>query len=468
VFALLRNREEMKGRIRRLFLLLLAWGPILAGATGAIAGEPAGPGDGLIVEELEITGNDRTKESTVWTALGLEPGESVTADSLAAAIGKLRAAEIFDEVEVSSRRGSERGRIVLLVEAKEKGVEWRFGAGHQDLSGWYFIPVEFRADNRLGNGERTRAQFVIGNRMGGFTFRYEEPRFGDRKSYYGAYGSANSHERIYFLDGAEYVHTVARGGVEVYGGRAILPNLTLEAGIGFEAVDAESTAEAWSDREAAGISDGDELAYEDLPPDIRADTGERSRGTARFDLIWDDRGDRLVVATPATGYWGRLRVGGIFDEDKGFPFSTADFRAYRSFGDNSIGARLRAGLTTPRAPWFDRHYVGGFFTVRGFPAQSLSVTGGETRFWSASLEIRRALIGDGKNPRLAGLLFVDAGDGWIEDGEPTWDDVAVGAGYGVRCRLPFVGWLGIDVGIPLTDSPTEENYQVTSSFGCTF
>ncbi|MBN1824647.1 MAG: BamA/TamA family outer membrane protein [Candidatus Eisenbacteria bacterium] len=454
-------------RTRGLLLLYLVCGSVLAAATGAFAAAEES-GDGLIVEAIEVTGNDRTKESTIWAALGLEPGESVPPDSLPRAIENLRESEIFADVDVSSRRGSERGRIVLIVDAKEKPVEWRFGAGYQDLSGWYLIPVEFRADNRLGNGERVRAQVVIGNRMSGATFRYEEPRFGDRKSYYGLYGSAIGYGRIYFLNGVEYQHSVARGGFELYGGREIRSRLTLEAGAGFEAAEVESVAEAWNDRETRGIETGDELAYEDLPPEIRADVGERVRGTARLDLIWDNRSERLVAATPAAGVWGRLRVGGVFDHDKGFPYSTADVRAYRSAGGLSFGARLRAGVTTPRAPWFDRFYVGGLFTVRGFPTQSLSVTEGETRFWSASLEMRGALVGDRANPRLAGLLFIDAGDGWIVDGEPTWGDVAIGAGYGLRCRLPWVGWIGLDVGVPLTDTPAKESYHINGSFGWTF
>jgi outer membrane protein assembly factor BamA len=132
-----------------------------------------------------------------------------------------------------------------------------------------------------------------------------------------------------------------------------------------------------------------------------------------------------------------------------------------------LAARARGGIVGCEAAFYDRFYLGGLCTLRGMPSQSLSAPEGDTRFWSASLEFRGPLIGSPVKPRLSGLLFVDAGDGW-SGRDPTWDDVAVTAGYGLRLRLPWIGLLGLDFGAPITESPLNESFRAEASLGWSF
>jgi outer membrane protein assembly factor BamA len=104
--------------------------------------------------------------------------------------------------------------------------------------------------------------------------------------------------------------------------------------------------------------------------------------------------------------------------------------------------------------------LGGLYTVRGFPSQSLTDPEGSTVFGAASLEFRAALVGRRDRPRLAGVLFVDAG---VDDDEP-----AAAAGFGVRLRVPWLESLGLDLGIPLTESPIEEAFHANASLGWSF
>ena len=113
------------------------------------------------------------------------------------------------------------------------------------------------------------------------------------------------------------------------------------------------------------------------------------------------------------------------------------------------GLHLRGGWIGDEAPFYDRHYTGGLYSARGFEGQSLSPSGGDTKFWTASLEVRAPLIGDGRSPRLSGIAFLDVADGWTTDA-PRLDDAHVSAGYGIRVRVPWVDIVGLDVGIPLT------------------
>jgi len=423
----------------------------------------------LVIEKIEITGNSRTSESTVYRWLRLEPGDEVTPEELLAAMETFRETRLFDRVEFTSRPGSARGRIVLHIEAREKGAQFRFGAGYQDLSGWYVIPAELRFDNRLGLGEQIRLQLKIGYRTTGLHLLYEHPRFGDGRNHWGfsLYGTGN--DRLYFLEGTEYRHNVEEGGAEAHLGRRLTEHLSLELGGGYENVDPDSFAVAGGKNDDREIAGGDELPFGELPADVAAGIDLVQRGVARFDLTWDSRAAGRLAGTPVAGLWGRVRAKGIFpDAGDPYPIVTADLRGYRALFGAAFTAWIRAGAATAVTPWYDRFYIGGLYTVRGFPSHSLSRPGGETRFCSVSIEMRSPLAGGRTNPRLAGILFVEAADGWSVDSVPKWEDVAASAGYGLRLRVPWLGWLGVDAGIPLTESPVKDAFNLNGSIGMTF
>jgi len=421
------------------------------------------------IEAIEVEGNRRTSEATIWRYLGLRPGDEAPIDSIVAAFERLDESGLFESVEFASRPGTGRGRIVLHLDVVEQSLDFRFGAGYQDLSGWYLIPAEFRFDNRLGRGERTRLHLKFGHRLSGIHLLYEEPRAFDGRTRWGFSLFGEGGNRLYFVDRLEHRHFVSRGGIEAHIGREFVPGFRIDIGGGYETITADSTASAGQTDEQRDIKFGDEIPFEQLPPEVAGTLGERPRGVTRLDLTWNLRDRRRIVGTPVAGLWGRVRGVGYFPEkDPAYPVVTADFRAYRSAGPVAFAARVRGGWTVADTPWYDRFYVGGLYTVRGFPNQSISEPAGETRFWAASVEMRTPLVGDRANPRLTGIFFVDAADGWSDDNEPTADDVAVGAGYGLRLRVPWVGWLGVDVGIPLSDSPVEEAFHGNASIGMTF
>jgi outer membrane protein insertion porin family len=423
----------------------------------------------LVVETIEVEGNTRTDEDLLFRYLGLAPGDEAAPDSIARAVEVLRGSGLFRSVEVESRPGSARGRLALRLVVEEKGPELRLGAGYQDLSGWYLIPAEVRLDNRLGRGEQTRVQARLGYRTAGVHASYEEPGPPDGRFDWGLAVFGTGGQRVYFADGVEYRHDVSRGGVEGRAGWRPGKHWRCEGGAGVEGIEADSSAEAGEENEARGIERGDALPFEELPAGIASDLGKETRGFLRADLTWDSRSACRVAGTPASGIWGRARLVGTFPGEGGaFPALTADVRAYRALGSVALALRARGGAMGPSAPWYDRFYVGGLYTARGFPSQALSDPAGETRFAAASLEVRGTLAGRDENPRLVGVLFIDAADAWSDDASVTLDGVSAGAGWGLRLRVPWVGWVGLDAGVPLTESPVREAFHGNASIGMTY
>ncbi len=435
---------------------------LLCGAAHAGAQVPE-----LVLERVEVAGATRTSDATVALYFPLRPGEPVDQQTILAAVDELRRSGLFESVDFYTRPGSARGRLIVVLEVQEQGVDFRLGTGNTDLDGWYLVPAQLAFDNQLGRGERLDLRLEIGYRRTGLELSFAEPRLGDGRSYWGFRTGIVGTDRIWFFRDTEYRQHVESGGTEVYVGRRFARRWSTEIGVRWERVEADSTATVHVDDEVHGLERGDELPFAELPADVARGVGRRDRSVAHLDLVLDSRGSAWIAGSPASGLWGRLRGEAYLQGDESFGALSLDLRAYRAWLGGGLAVRLRGGLVGEAAAFYDRLYLGGLYTVRGFPSQSLSAPGGDTWLWSASCEFRAPLIGRPAAPRLAGVLFVDAGDSG-RDMRPVWRDVALGAGWGLRLRVAWIGWLGLDFGVPLTDSPVHDSFHAYASIGWTF
>lgn len=422
----------------------------------------------LTLETIAIEGNARTSRDAVLRRFPLREGDAVTPERILDAIDALRASELFAEADFRTAPGSARGLVALTLVVREKGVELRFGTGYRDLDGWYLVPAELRFDNRLGRGERFRITSKLGYRFAGVDVSFGQPAAGARgRTYWGIEAGGHGLSRVYFVDGVEYAHDMGRGHLGAFVGRRIGAAWRVEVGARGETIDADSSAEAYEDDDVRGVSRGDDLPFAELPAGVADDVGERKGSVLHAELARDTRSARLVCATPASGLWGRVRVEGIVREEARATAATADIRAYRAAGDLAFALRLRGGVVGHEAAFYDRFHLGGLYTVRGFPSQSLAQPAGDTRFWTASVEMRGPLVGRPDRPTLAGLLFVDAGDGW-SSGAPEISDVASSFGFGLRLRVPWIESFGVDLGVPLSESPVGESFHGNAALGWNF
>lgn len=437
-------------------------------AACAAAGSLAAASGSLVLQGIEIHGNDRTSDRVVVHQLGLVPGQELDGEDLAAAIDGLRARGLFKSVDSHTEPGDERGAVVLVLDVVERGPEVRFGTGRTDLDGWYLIPVELSLDNALGRGETANVQFRLGYRHAGLVARYREGNAPADRWSWGVELASLSTDRVYFDGGVEYAQKVERGRAGVFVGRRLGGALRLEAGVRFERAEVDSNGQVWSDDETAGVRKGDAVPYADLPAGIADGVGERKRGVWHADLVLDTRRGRRA-GTAASGFWGRLRAARTNERGGGgFGSAGADLRTYRPAPGGALALRLRADVVGESAPFYDRLYVGGLYTVRGVPSQSLSAPGGGTWSWSGSLEYRAALVGDVADPKLAGSLFVDVGRGGGPGQDVALRDAASGLGWGLRWRLLPGVRLGFDVAAPLDGSPVGEAFHGYAALGWTF
>lgn len=136
-----------------------------------------------------------------------------------------------------------------------------------------------------------------------------------------------------------------------------------------------------------------------------------------------------------------------------------------------VAGRLRIGRilngTVDQIPASQRFYAGGGGSVRGFPYQAVgprlddNTPRGGVFLFESSLEVRRDLT-----PRWGFAAFVDAG-AVGSSGPIDFQDLAVGAGVGVRYNLGFAP-IRVDLATPVARRKGEPIVQVYVSIGQSF
>jgi len=418
----------------------------------------------LRIESVTLSGNSRTDAPVALAIAGIAAGDLADPDAILAATERLRRAGLFRQVEVRTRPGDRPGQVRVVFEVEENRPHLRFGLGYEDYSGWYLIPIQLNLDNLSGRGEAFDLSTRLGYRLAGLVLSYRRP-LQPSPDFWEFRLRSESKDRIYFFDQTEIKHQVGQGGVDLRWGRSLGQPLALESWLTLETATVDSTAEVYQTNRAREREQGDPLGYDELPAAIRPDLAAEHQTRLGLALVVDaDRGAGLR----RRGFWGRAGGEGVLANAGNFARLEGDCRLYTPMGHGALlAARARAGVVSRDAPFFERFYLGGLYTVRGYPSQALSPPEGNLRFATLSAELRASWIGPPENPRLAGLLFADAGVGW-SSGAPSLDDCAAGAGYGIRLRLPWIGHFGMDVARPLSASPVREAFHLNLSLGWTF
>ncbi len=439
--------------------------PVAAAASAQADSASVQPARGaLVIERIEVTGNTRTRPEVILRAIPIAVGDEAEPSRILAAADALDRSTLVKSAKVHTRPGTAPGRVVVVIAVEEGAPHVRFGAGYENLSGWYLIPIEFNLDNLTGHGEGLSLGYRLGYRLNSLDLNFRSQVTRDNRPWWELGGHLQNLARIYYYEGTELNHKVQRGRVRAGLGVPLGDEFTLETRLVFEAVHADSDAVVYQDREILGREEGDVVPYPLLPPEIQEGVGTRQQARLALSLTRDRRRGANLTQH---GGWSRLQVEGVASSESPFLGVGLDVRQYAALRGVQLAGRFRLDGVTEGAPFYERPYLGGLYTVRGFPSQSLSPTGGDLLVATGSVEVRTRWIGSREKPLLTGLAFLDVGVGWAE---APYDkgSVAAGIGYGWRVGIPWIQQLGVDVGFPLTDSPVNESFHVNISLWWTF
>lgn len=206
----------------------------------------------------------------------------------------------------------------------------------------------------------------------------------------------------------------------------------------------------------------------DIPTDASADVlaEEGENNISRSTLIYtrDTRDNQFV---PTKGYLFQTSgefAGGFLGGDRDFWKGASSLSAYFSIvQDHVIELQGRAAIADEhgdslKVPIFERYYLGGANTVRGYRERRIGPRdpntqdpiGGES-LWVGNAEYTFPIVPE----IIKGAIFYDIGGLEAELEDFASGDIYQGIGIGARINTP-IGPIKVDAGYPLDDVPGED------------
>lgn len=396
------------------------------------------------VEQIVIQGNNRTKDKVLRRELAVAPGEVYDTVRVEASKKRLENLGYFSKVDASPRdtQVPNRKDLVVTVEEQRTGSV-TFGAGFSTVDSILgFAEVtqgNFDWSNWpsfTGAGQKFRARVQYGLRRRDGLISWTEPWFLDRQISFGFdlfYNEAN------FLSD-EYDQR--RYGAALRVGKAL--NQFWRVGLRYQI-------------EEISIFDVDA----DAPFPIRQEEGSRTKNSVRATLTYDSRDDLFLtrsgekVEFAAEGAGGPLQL-----ETDIWKLEVEAQKWWELPWDLILSLRGVTGVAdaygdTDRVPLFDRFFVGGSRSVRGFDFREIGPQvegepiGGRTMAYT-NAEITFPIM-----DRVRGAVFVDAGFNNQDVFDYSIDNINVGTGIGLRMNLP-IGPLRFDLGFPIVVDDNNE------------
>ena len=396
------------------------------------------------VREVYISGNRWTKDHVIRRELAIAPGDAVDKERIKASRSRLMGMGYFHKVDAVSVNSPEAGTKDVDIKVSEKNfLHARIGGGYSDSDGLAGM-VELTHSNMdildpknffTGGGQRARLLALVGTENMDFEADFTEPwLFGiplrwDVSGYW---------RNVIYDDWEE-----ERIGVTTALTKRVFDDFTsISGGYTFEHVRIHRM-----DR--------------DLSPELRSQRGSDYVGRLHFTIDRDTRDSALV---PTSGYNINLltsltskALGGSHDYVR-FEIKGSN---YVSFFDKmltlSVGGKLgMVGMLDDwggEAPLYERYFLGGGDSIRGFPYRSIGpVDSYKDNMGGNFMYLVTAELSHPIWRFVRGAAFVDAGSATNFRHNP-FTRVNVGVGYGLRIMLPGVNApIKLDLAYPILNN----------------
>ena len=412
----------------------------------------------FILEGITIEGNSKTRQSVIFENLPFAEGDSASEAEILDAIDYLNILKFFKEVTFSPRAGSEAGFLHLTIKVTER--YWpmvRFKGGFSEMDSWYLTPISLHFDNIFGLGNFSNIDFTIGDRLTSLNYNYINPNIFRSGLDFHFQMAVRNHEFLHYIDDDRLKHNVPQGGFL----------------LGFRSRDAyfrnflfAYEAYATTPDTFATIGSSTKKFY-NFPQQFDNAVGDTLR-TAAMSIYYNwDRRDQ--ISYPTSGWWTGFRFTQAdkqLGSDVSFSRIVIDGRYYQQIYKGLVTAlRLKYGYISPSAPFYEKFYLGGPNSLRGYADRSLSPDGGGNQLYQSGLEFRFPITRNRfPNHFVTGVLFWDSGANLEKNQNLDIDQIKSSFGFGFRFRIPFIGLLRLDMAYPIN----EGERQIHISLGHTF
>ena len=408
------------------------------------------PGGIVEIEEINITGNTRTKDKVLRREIKLTPGDRFDGAKLRKSISNLRDLNYFEEVNVQPQEGSapDKAKLTFDVKEKERTGNLLFGLGYStvdELVG--FVSVEQanfdwrNPPSFVGGGQSLRVSAEFGGTRQGYSLSFFEPYLNDWPVSFGF--DLYSRTKDYGEYSEERVGADLRFGwrVSEYWRLSLTPRI-----------------------ENVTISD----IQSGAPSEYLHEEGTNQSNSLTVALARDTRDSRLRTTTGTNQEISLKYVGDFLGGDHNFWKAEYELTYYHPLPKNFIfsahtllayASGLSEGLDLP---FYERYFCGGAKTVRGYEERSLGplytggsfdgVARGGNLMTVANIEVAKPIYEN----ILSLVFFADAGQTFLGSSDFDLSEMKIGVGVGVRIKVPlFAIPLKLDYGYALDPLPGE-------------
>jgi outer membrane protein insertion porin family len=416
----------------------------------------------FFVESIRVEGNTKTKSIVIIRELALGPGEVFDSVRMKTSKQRLDNTRFFEEVNMTPETTNIPGRKNLKIAVREgRTGNLTFGAGFSSLERAVVFAEVTQSNFDLfgrrsgfqGDGQKFRLRLQLGSRSSEAILSFEEPWFLEQQLALGF---------SIFRTSSDYnssVYQEVRTGAEVYLRKRLFELVEGRLSYGYEIVDIND------------VDAGYTVVYPETETTLSKIGFQLLRDT-RDKLVNTTRGNRMELISEVT----TSALGGDADYYK-LEAKGSQFFPIFDTQNQVLAVIARAGVMdsfgdTAQVPFFDRFYLGGPYTLRGFEYRDVGPkvavgtdnvpTGGNT-YGFFSLEYSVDVV-----EPLRFAVFYDAG--FVNAGSYDFDTSRYNDNFGFGLRLLIAGApLSLDYGIPITSDKTNDNGgQFNFSFGTRF
>jgi outer membrane protein insertion porin family len=401
----------------------------------------------VFYEKIQVVGNTKTRDKVIRRELAVAEGELYNAADMNKSRDRLKRTGFFKEVDLTTSRGSTEEKINLDIKVEEAPTgAVTFGIGYSTLES-VVGSASIGDRNLFGLGYSGSLRFSVGLKTQNFRLSFTDPYF---LGYPYTAGIDLYHERVEIFDTYSYKIT----GGDLRFGKELTDNLRIDAMYKLENIsvyDVAATASTY----------------------IQEQKGKKTTSALSISPSIDTRDDYF---NPRRGGRHSLFVqnaGGILGGDNYFVKVIGQTSWFFPLPLNmTLNLRAQAGMISAyggkNLPVYEKFFVGGITTVRGFeygkagPVDTNDEPIGAKKMVAFNTELIFPLA---REIGLRGALFFDIGKGFDKIGDIT--PLKFGAGPGIRWYSPF-GPIHIDVGFNLRPKRGEKGHVIEFTAGTVY
>jgi outer membrane protein insertion porin family len=373
-------------------------------------------GNLVYFEEINITGNTKTRDKVIRRQLRVYEKELFSGKRLKRGVQNLYRLDYFEDVQINTSKGSTEDQMNLDVMVKEKSTgAFSFGAGFGNVEN-LFGTASISERNLFGRGQTLALKAQIGSKTQKFTLSFTEPWLFNIPLAAGA----DIYKWDYSFDDydKDSIGGNVRGSYPVFDyTRAYLTYV-------------------YDVSRIANIED-------DASDSVKELEGNNVKSSIIGKLAYDSR-NNAFNATKGAIYGTTNEFAGL-GGDIGFIKNEAEVAWYIPLFWEFTGViHSKAGIVNETddklLPDYEKFYMGGINSLRGFtrddiaPKDPEGASIGGDKYVQLNLELKFPLV---SAAGVSGLIFLDAGNIYTDREDVDFSDFRVSAGPEIRWMSPM-------------------------------